>query len=80
MVYRVVRDFADALDKGHIYRAGDIYPRSGNPSEARVAELSGFGNKIGEPLIKAVNKEPDMKPALEETEKPRRGRRKALVE
>ena len=77
MEYRVVRDFADALDRGFIYRAGDIYPRFGKPSKARVAELSGFGNKIGEPLIKEV--EPDMNPALEE-EKPKRGRRKTVVE
>ena len=54
MEYRVIRDFADARDKGHIYHAGDIFPRAGVASESRIAELSGYGNRIGAPLIAAV--------------------------
>lgn len=76
----MLRDFADALDKGHIYRAGDIYPRAGKPSQARIAELSGFSNKIGQPLIKEV-KPVKPEPEVTNTEvslevKPKRGRPK----
>lgn len=73
MAYRVIMDFADALDKGHIYRAGDIYPRSGKPSELRIAELSGYGNKIGHPLIVEDAPTEDA-PA----DKPKRGRPKSV--
>ena len=84
MAYRVIRDFADAQDKGHIYRAGDIYPRSGKPSELRIAELSGYGNKIGHPLIVEYALEEKQQDAPTEDapiedapeEKPKRGRPK----
>ena len=84
MAYRVIMDFADALDKGHIYRAGDIYPRSGKPSELRIAELSGYGNKIGHPLIvEDAPEEKQQDAPIEDThtkdapeEKPKRGRPK----
>lgn len=79
MAYRVIMDFADALDKGHIYRAGDIYPRSGKPSELRIAELSGYGNKIGHPLIvEDAPEEKQQDAPIEDApeEKPKRGRPK----
>lgn len=78
MAYRVIMDFADALDKGHIYRAGDIYPRSGKPSELRIAELSGYGNKIGHPLI--VEDAPIEDAPIEDApaDKPKRGRPKSV--
>lgn len=84
MAYRVIMDFADALDKGHIYRAGDIYPRSGKTSELRIAELSGYGNKIGHPLIaEDAPKEKQQDAPTEDIpiedapeEKPKRGRPK----
>lgn len=84
MAYRVIMDFADALDKGHIYRAGDIYPRSGKPSELRIAELTSYGNKIGHPLIvEDAPKEKQQDAPVEDAfiedvpeEKPKRGRPK----
>lgn len=51
MRYRVLEDFADAQDKGFVYRAGDTYPRAGEPSAERIAELSGSANRRGIPLI-----------------------------
>lgn len=69
-MYRVIQDFADAQDKGHLYRAGDVFPRDGaETSQGRIAELSGNGNKQGRPLIELAEDTPD-------PEKPRRGRRK----
>lgn len=62
MEYRVIRDFADARDKGHIYHAGDIFPRAGVASESRIAELSGYANRIGSPLIEAVVPDPIVGP------------------
>lgn len=86
MAYRVIMDFADALDKGHIYRAGDIYPRSGKPSELRIAELSSYGNKIGHPLIVEDSPEEKQQDAPIEdapiedapADKPKRGRPKSV--
>lgn len=58
MVYRVIRDFSDNKDHSHVYRAGDVYPRSGlAPSEARIKELSGSNNARNVPLIQAVAKD-----------------------
>lgn len=65
-MWRVVRDFADAQDKGYVYHAGDNFPRSGTATEARLAELAGRNNLRGVPLIEEYTPE----------ESPRRGKRK----
>ena len=58
MKYRVIKFFTDLQDNNHAYNVGDIYPREGlNPSEDRIAELSGSNNKQGVPLIKEVKKQ-----------------------
>jgi hypothetical protein len=50
--------FKDLEDNNYIYKKGDIYPREGlEPSKERIKELSTKKNKIGEILIKKVNKE-----------------------
>lgn len=50
--------FKDLEDNNYIYKKGDIYPREGlKPSKERIKELSTKKNKIGEILIKKVNKE-----------------------
>lgn len=50
--------FKDLEDNDYIYRKGDIYPREGlEPTKERIKELSTKKNKIGEILIKKVNKE-----------------------
>lgn len=86
MAYRVIVNFADALDKGHIYRAGDNYPRIGKASELRIAELLGYGNKIGRPLIEVYMPEEKQQDAPIEdapiedapADKPKRGRPKSV--
>ena len=64
-MYKVIREFADLSDDGHVYRAGDVFPRLGakDPERDRIAELSGSGNKIGCPLIEeAPEEKPEEKP------------------
>ena len=50
-MWRVIADFSDLKDNGHVYHAGDVYPYKGEASPERLRELSGRGNKIGKPLI-----------------------------
>jgi hypothetical protein len=85
-MYKVIRYFTDLQDNEYIYREGDTYPREGiEPTESRIAELSGKFNKQGVPLIKEVEEpvesiENDVETVEEtvETEKPKkRTRRKA---
>ena len=54
MKYAVLVDFID-LEDNRLYRKGDEYPRAGiEPDKKRIKELSGSDNRIGKPLIKAV--------------------------
>lgn len=51
-------DWKDLEDNDYVYKKGDVYPREGlEPTKARIKELSGKKNKIGEVLIKKVNEE-----------------------
>lgn len=57
-MYKVIKYFTDLQDDNHAYNVGDTYPRKGlNPSEERIAELSGSDNKQGVPLIKEVKQQ-----------------------
>lgn len=52
-MYKVIKQFADLNDGKHLYSVGDVFPREGvKASEDRLNELSGSGNKCGEPLIR----------------------------
>lgn len=80
MVYTVIHDFADLQDGEHIYRTGDVFPRSGvKPTSGRIAELLSNGNRIGTALIAekidahVQAPEPETK---SEPEHKRQGRRK----
>lgn len=56
MKYRVIHDFSDLQDNGHVYKAGDVYPyRSTMPDKARIEELSCGANHIGCALIEAYD-------------------------
>ena len=69
MMYKVIKFFTDLQDKDHPYNVGDTFPRSGmTVTEARLAELSGSGNKRGEPLIQFVE---------EKTKTPKRAKKTA---
>lgn len=57
MSYEVIKTFTDLTDKNFGYVLGDTYPREGlEPTQERIAELSGDKNKRGISLIKEVNK------------------------
>lgn len=59
---RVVRPFFDLQDNCYEYKSGDIYPRKGyKATEARIAELAGNKNKLGEALIEAEQPKEDAK-------------------
>lgn len=47
--------FRDLQDNDHVYKVGHKYPRKGRATKARIVELSSTDNKIGVPLIEAVN-------------------------
>ena len=49
---KVIRSFFDLQDNNYEYKVGDIYPRKDyKPTKARVGELAGNKNKLGEALI-----------------------------
>jgi len=61
-MYKVIEKFADLQDSNKIYEVGDVYPSKGSkPSAERIEELAGSGNKIGRPLIVAVEEKPKPK-------------------
>ena len=54
-MYRAIMDFVDLQDNERSYRAGETFPRPGlRVTKARLAELAGNDNKMGFPLIEAV--------------------------
>lgn len=67
-MYKVLKAFTDLQD-GHVYLAGDEYPRKGaNPDAKRVEELASEANKRGEALIVSVEppKKAEILPESEE--------------
>lgn len=85
MTYRVIEGFYDLQDPEkdsyHLYGKGDIYPREGlEPTEERIAELSGKDNRRRQPLIEEIPEETDDEAVSDEVveEAPRkRGSRKS---
>lgn len=81
MTYRVIEGFYDLQDqdgKGncHLYDKGDIYPREGTqPTEERIAELSGKDNKRSQPLIEEILEGIPQEEEIEEAPKKRRSRK-----
>ena len=67
-MYKVIHKFLDLQDENHLYKVGDTYPRSGKKATAkRVKELSGTENKIGKPLIEALEEEKPKKRTTRKT-------------
>lgn len=55
MMYRALCEFYDLTDGNRRYGAGEDFPRPGlDVSADRLAELSGAGNRLGRPVIEAV--------------------------
>lgn len=72
MIYRALIRFCDRQDDMFMYEAGDTYPRPGlDVTPERIAELAGSDNRMGYPLIEAVealSKAPTDEPKEELTE------------
>lgn len=63
----VIKHFFDLQDNLHEYHEGDTYPREGHKvTDARIAELAGARNNLGEPLIEV--KQTPRKPKKAEAE------------
>lgn len=87
--YRVIKDFADNEDRGHIYRVGNVYPRAGKEvTEKRLEFLASAANLLKSPVIKRVDEpvqevpapvavDPVPEEAVAEKPKPKRSRKKA---
>lgn len=64
-MYKALVRFADLQDGNRIYEAGETYPRLGfDVGPQRIAELAGRDNRMGYPLIQAV--EPPVKTRMPE--------------
>lgn len=69
-MYKVVKYFTDLHDDAHPYNVGDVFPRDGlTVSEERFAELAGFNNAQGVPLIEQVKEKEAEKPKQRTTRK-----------
>ncbi len=65
---KVIKQFFDLQDGNYEYNVGDLYPRKGyTATDARIAELAGDKNKIGEALIEVEQSEEEPKPKKKKT-------------
>jgi hypothetical protein len=59
---KVIKSFFDLQDNNYEYKVGDIYPRKDyKPIKARIEELAGKKNKLGEALIEVEQPKEDAK-------------------
>ena len=57
-MYRVIKAFTD-LKASHVYYVGDTFPHNDVEVEAeRIAELASDKNRLGVPLIEAIEDKP----------------------
>ena len=85
-MFKALVRFADLQDGNRIYEAGDTFPRLGlEVSPERIAELAGSDNRMGYPLIEAVEVpsethnaevDKDISPEQKSSQKTRRSRQK----
>ena len=60
---KVIKHFFDLQDNRYEYNVGDTYPRKGyKATDARIAELAGKRNNLGEALIEVEQPKEDAKP------------------
>ena len=54
-MYKVMKSFTDLRDNNYAYYVGDTFPHDGvDVDSERIAELSSDKNRIGVPLIEAI--------------------------
>jgi hypothetical protein len=55
MAYKVIKPFIDLQDNGHVYNAGDDFPREGlEVSDERIQQLITVNNNARQVFIKKV--------------------------
>ena len=58
-MYRVIHKFYDLKDNNHAYSVGDPFPHNGVEVDVeRIAELASDKNRLGVPLIEAIEEKP----------------------
>ena len=58
-MYKVIKSFTDLQDNNHAYSVGDTFPHNGVEVDAdRIAELASDKNRLGVPLIEAIEEKP----------------------
>lgn len=69
MSYKALSFFRDMQDNGHLYKAGDVYPRAGyEPDSERIKALASNNNKRGTAVIvEVVEPKPVEEGAVPET-------------
>ena len=59
-MYRVIHKFYDLKDNNHAYSVGDTFPHNGVEVDVeRIAELASDKNRLGVPLIEAIEEKPE---------------------
>ena len=54
-MYKVIKSFTDLQDNNYAYYVGDTFPHNGVEVGAeRIAELASDNNRLGVPLIEAI--------------------------
>ena len=68
-MYRVIHKFYDLKDNNHAYSVGDTFPHNGVEVDVeRIAELASDKNRLGVPLIEAIEEKPKRKRKKKEEE------------
>ena len=58
-MYKVIKSFYDLKDNNHVYSVGDTFPHNGvEVGDERIAELASDKNRLGVPLIEAIEEKP----------------------
>ena len=58
-MYKVIRSFTDLQDNNYAYYVGDTFPHNGVEVDSeRIAELASDKNRLGVPLIEAIEEKP----------------------
>ena len=58
-MYKVIKYFTDLQDNNYAYYVGDTFPHNGVEVDSeRIAELSSDKNRLGVPLIEAIEEKP----------------------
>ena len=58
-MYKVIKSFTDLQDNNYAYSVGDTFPHDVVDVDAeRIAELASDKNRLGIPLIEAIEEKP----------------------